>query len=195
MTRTRASGPPWRRSARYAGYADPVSLDHDSCGAGRPIRRSHLGRSDRGSARPASRWHRFVNPVKDRWAGTRRTDLPISGIRIIVHRMPLTSAICANKSIRTLMNADERRWMRPKIRPPGPGCLAQTFARGGEIRVTEWSRNGRGLLVAGPSSWPPCSSRRWCQWWRLRHRRATPSGVEQKSVIILSNPGDRERDH
>jgi hypothetical protein len=129
MTRTRASGPPRRRSARYAGYADPVSLDHDSCGAGRPIRRSHLGRSDRGSARPASRWHRFVNPVKDRWAGTRRTDLPISGIRIIVHRMPLTSAICANKSIRTLMNADERRWMRPKIRPPGPGCLAQTFAR------------------------------------------------------------------
>jgi hypothetical protein len=58
--------------------------------------------------------------------------------------------------------------------------------------VTEWSRNGRGLLVAGPSSWPSCSSRRWCQWWRLRHRRATPSGVERKSIITLSGPGDRD---
>src|SRR5947209_19676002 len=30
---------------------------------------------------------------------------------------------------------------------------------------------------AVPSSWPPCSLRRRCQWWRLRHRGATPSGA------------------
>jgi anti-anti-sigma factor len=47
--------------------------------------------------------------------------------------------------------------------------------------VTEWSRNGRGLLVAGPSSWPSCSSRRWCQWWRCaiaaRRRQASSEKV------------------
>jgi hypothetical protein len=28
------------------------------------------------------------------------------------------------------------------------------------------------LSSAVPSSWPPCSSCRRCQWWRLRHRSA-----------------------
>jgi hypothetical protein len=56
-----------------------------------------------------------------------------SGVGIIVRRIPLVSAICANTAIRTPMNAGERRWMRPRIRPLGPGCLALTFAHGGEI--------------------------------------------------------------
>jgi hypothetical protein len=33
------------------------------------------------------------------------------------------------------------------------------------------------LLLSVPSSWPPRSSRRRCQWWRMRHRSATPSGA------------------
>jgi hypothetical protein len=53
-----------------------------------------------------------------------------SGVGITVRRIPLTSAICANASIRTPMNAGERRWMRPL----GPGCFALAFAPGAEIR-------------------------------------------------------------
>jgi hypothetical protein len=31
----------------------------------------------------------------------------------------------------TSMNAGERGWMRSKVRPPGLGCRAEAFARGG----------------------------------------------------------------
>jgi hypothetical protein len=65
-------------------------------------------------------------------------------------------------------------------------ALASRFAR-----MIEWSpgspcgwfpaRNrteaDASLLLSVPSSWPPCSSRRRCQWWRLRHRSATPLGA------------------
>jgi hypothetical protein len=79
-----------------------------------------------------------------------------SGVGITVRRIPLTSAICANTLIRTPMNRGERRWMRPKTRPPGTSCLEQT--------LRSWGVRYRARLpVAGPSSWPTCSSRRWCQ--------------------------------
>jgi hypothetical protein len=52
-----------------------------------------------------------------------------SGLGIIVHRITLTSVTCIAASIRTSMNVDERIRMRPKTRPPGLGCLAETFAR------------------------------------------------------------------
>jgi hypothetical protein len=55
-----------------------------------------------------------------------------SGVGIAVRRIPLTSATCMAALIWTLMNAGERRWMRPKMRPPGFGCCpAETFASGG----------------------------------------------------------------
>ena len=58
-----------------------------------------------------------------------------SGVGITVRRIPLTSAIWANTSIRTPMNAGERRWMRP----PGLGYLAETATpmRRGRSRARE----------------------------------------------------------
>ncbi len=163
---------------------------------------------------------------------------------MIVRRIPLTSVTCIAALNRTWLNADERRRMRPKMRPPGPvGSWTRSFrpwrrsrrpasdtirtygtrfmngssvtdcvyrltccfvsvvdgrtrshfalvsrsARmiemepGCTMRLvpgTERGTNGRvSWSFAIPSSWPPCSSRRWCQWWRLRHRGATPSGA------------------
>ena len=37
----------------------------------------------------------------------------------MVHRILLTSATCIAALNRTRLNADERRRMRPKMRPPG----------------------------------------------------------------------------
>jgi hypothetical protein len=48
-----------------------------------------------------------------------------SGLGTIVRPIPLTCAICANTSIRTLMNAGERRWVRPKMRPRGIGWASR----------------------------------------------------------------------
>ena len=70
-----------------------------------------------------------------------------------------------------------------------PWYMASPAARHGQERplstVTEphlWHACGttQGHVPAPtpvPSSWPPCSSRWWCQWWRLRYRGATPSGA------------------
>jgi hypothetical protein len=49
-----------------------------------------------------------------------------SEVWITVRRIPLTSTTCIAALIRTPMNAGERRRMRPKMRPPGLGCLTET---------------------------------------------------------------------
>ncbi len=50
------------------------------------------------------------------------------------------------------------------------------------------------LLLSVPSSWPPCSSRRWCQRWRLRHRSATPSGAVDSGDATWTISGRRGGD-
>jgi hypothetical protein len=42
-----------------------------------------------------------------------------SGVGIIVHRVPFTFVTCTVVLMRMPMNLDERRRMRPKMRPPG----------------------------------------------------------------------------
>ena len=46
-----------------------------------------------------------------------------------------------------------------------------------DTRQQNGAQTGSSLFLSVPSSWPPCSSCWWCQWWRLRHRSATPSGA------------------
>jgi hypothetical protein len=47
-----------------------------------------------------------------------------SGLGIIVRRIPFTSVTCTVGLMRMSMNLDERRRMRPKMRPLRFGCLA-----------------------------------------------------------------------
>ena len=77
------------------------------------------------------------------------------------------------------------------MRPPGLGWLADipfcAWRHGlpnrirhrtyGTMRLAPTRSTNASLLLSVPSSWPPCSSRRRCQRWRLRHRSATPSGA------------------
>jgi hypothetical protein len=74
------------------------------------------------------------------------------------------------------------------MRPPGPTALSKP-----SLVVVRYRAR---LLVAGPSSWPPCSSSWWCQWWRLRHRGATPSGAidpgDAAWMILGRRSGDPE---
>jgi hypothetical protein len=50
-----------------------------------------------------------------------------SGLGITVRRIPLTSVPCIAALNRTRLNENERRRMRPKMRPPGLGRLADTL--------------------------------------------------------------------
>ena len=52
----------------------------------------------------------------------------------------------------------------------GSGAPSVTYSAEGE-------RHGTLPAPVRSLSWPLCSSRWWCQWWRLRHRGATPLGA------------------
>ncbi len=56
-----------------------------------------------------------------------------SGLGIIVRRIPFTSVTCIAALIRILMNIDERRRMRPKMRPPRFRRLTETLAYGDSV--------------------------------------------------------------
>ena len=70
-----------------------------------------------------------------------------SGVGIIVRRIPLTSATCIAALIRIPMNVNERRRMRPKMRPPGDPSPP------GDLRP--WSVGGCGEPSRCPSTSAP----------------------------------------
>src|SRR5918998_3405280 len=64
--------------------------------------------------------------------------LRFSEVWIVVHRIPLTSAARIAAFVGTPTNVGGRR----RMRPPGPGCLVETFTRGDGHPATERSTNG-----------------------------------------------------
>src|SRR5689334_20945417 len=62
-----------------------------------------------------------------------------------------------------------RSHWHPKLRGQGCGC-----GRWANFGTYSAQAGRRRLLLPAPSSWPPCSSRRRGQVWRLRDRGATP---------------------
>jgi hypothetical protein len=73
-----------------------------------------------------------------------------SEVGIIVRRITLRSVTCVAALIRIPMNVDERMRMRPKMRTPGLGCLAETFARGGG--ASDRIRNAMYRFPTAPST-------------------------------------------
>jgi hypothetical protein len=102
-----------------------------------------------------------------------RTDLPIFRARIAVRRIPLVSVTSIAALIRIPMNADERRQMRPKMRPRRSFAHPATRAR---------ARRAGGH-AAQP---PPDDLARWGWWgipstWRSPATRAAPGATSPAS--------------
>jgi len=111
------------------------------------------------------------------WGGVEPPTFRFSGVWITVRRIPLTSVTCI-----AALTKDETT--RARLARGYPFCAwrhglpnrirHRTY---GTMRLAPTRSTNASLLLSVPSSWPPCSSRRRCQRWRLRHRSATPSGA------------------